>query len=92
MFQVSTFNPFPKGKILDLSKFKAFADNKIDLSKKLIFVLARIENIVGNGENAGNWHFLLFPNVFKSLFYQSFKSLRLFGKGLKELASTLNSL
>ena len=27
-------------------------------------VLYRVENIVGNGENAGNQHFLLFPQCF----------------------------
>ena len=59
------FNPFPNGKILDLSKFKAFADDKMDVSKKLIFVWGRVENIVGNGENAGYWHFLLFPQCFQ---------------------------
>ena len=47
------FNPFTSGKVLDLFKFKAFANDKIDASTKLIFVLGRVENIVGNGENAG---------------------------------------
>ena len=55
------FNPFPNGNILELSKFKAFADDKIEVSKRLIFLLERIESIVGNGENAGYRHFLLFP-------------------------------
>ena len=32
---------------------KAFADNKIDFSKIMIFVHDRVENIVGKGENAG---------------------------------------
>ena len=54
---LSFFNPFPNGKILGLSKFKAFADDRIDVSKQLIFGLGRVENIVGNGENAGYWHF-----------------------------------
>ena len=31
----------------------------------LNFVLGRIENIVGKGENAGNQHFLLFPQCFQ---------------------------
>ena len=58
------FNPFPNGNILVLSKFKAFADDKIEVSKRLISVLERVENIVGNGENAGYRHFLLFPQCF----------------------------
>ena len=58
-----TLSQMPK--ILYLSKFKAFADNNIDVSKTLIFVLGRVENIVGNGENAGYRHFLLFPQCFQ---------------------------
>ena len=59
------FNPFPNGKLLDLSKYKAFTDDKIDVFKSMIFVLGRVENIVGNGENAGYRHFLLFPQCFQ---------------------------
>ena len=65
LHQITKFNPFPNGKILDLSKFKAFAEDKIDVSKKMIFVLGRVENIVGNGENAGYRHFLHFPERFQ---------------------------
>ena len=32
---------------------KAFADGRINLTENLKFVLGRVENIVGNGENAG---------------------------------------
>ena len=48
-------------KILDWAKFKAFADDKINVNKNLRFVFGRIKNIVGEGENAGYQHFLLFP-------------------------------
>ena len=58
------FNPLPNDKILYLSKFKAFADNKINVTQKLKFALGRVENIVGKGENAGYQHFLLFPQYF----------------------------
>ena len=52
------------------SELKAFADNKINVIKKLKFAFRRVENIVGKGENAGLQHFLLFPhNVFKKLFF-----------------------
>ena len=40
---------------------KAFADDKINETEQLKFVLGRVEIIVGKGENAGNQHFLLFP-------------------------------
>ena len=36
-------------------------DDKIDVTKKSEFVLGRLQNIVGNGENGGNQRFLLFP-------------------------------
>ena len=55
------FNSLPKYKILVWSKLKAFADDKINVTKNLKFVLGRIGNIVGKGENAGYQHFLLFP-------------------------------
>ena len=44
-------NSLPKDKFLDWSKLKAFADNKSNVAEK--FVLGRVENIVGKGENAG---------------------------------------
>ena len=51
-------------KILDWSKLIAFADDKIKVHKKTIFVFDRVENIVGKVENAGYQHFLLFPQCF----------------------------
>ena len=57
----------PNDKILDLTKFKAFADDKIILTQKLKFMLRRVENIVGKGENAGHQQFLLFPQCFQNL-------------------------
>ena len=56
-------------KIFDLSKLKAFADEKINVNKKLKFYLGRVENIVGKGENAGHQHFLLFPQCFQKASY-----------------------
>ena len=42
----------------------------------MIFVFDRVENIVGNGENAGYQHFLLFPQCFqKASFLGVVKSL-----------------
>ena len=49
---------------MDLTKFKAFADDKFNDAKMMISVFDIIENIVGKGENAGNQHFLLFPQCF----------------------------
>ena len=60
-----SLNSLPNEKFLDWSKLKALADNKIKLAEKLKFVLRRVENIVGKGENAGYQHFLLFPQCFQ---------------------------
>ena len=43
----------PNDKILDLSKLKAFADDKLKFDKIMISVFDSVENIVGKGENAG---------------------------------------
>ena len=48
---------------------KTYADNKINVTKKLKFVLGKVENIVGKGENAGYQHFLLFPQRFQKVSY-----------------------
>ena len=57
----ATFNSLTNVKFLVLFKLKAFADDKINVTEKLRFVFARVENILGKGENARNKHFLLFP-------------------------------
>ena len=62
------FNSLPNNKIIDWSKLKAFADDIINVNKNLKFVLGRIENIVGKGENDGYQHFLLFPSMFSKVF------------------------
>ena len=44
------------------------------MTEKSKFVLVKIENIVGKGENAGNQHFLPFPTMFsKNLFLGAVK-------------------
>ena len=58
-------NSLPNNNILDWSKLKANADDKIIVTEKFTFVLGRVENIVGKGENAGNQHFLLFQQCFQ---------------------------
>ena len=54
-----SINSLPNDKVLDLTKLKAFADNKINVTQMLKFSLGRVEN-VEKGENAGYQHFLLF--------------------------------
>ena len=68
-------------KILDLSKLKAFADDKIYVTEKKKLALERVENLVGKGENAGYQHFLFFPQFSKGFLYMVVK-LALCGKQL----------
>ena len=60
-------NSLPNDKILDWSKFKAFADNKINVTEKLEFVSERIVNIVKKGEKLFSSILSVFHNVFKKL-------------------------
>ena len=46
-------NSLPNDKILEYSKLKALADDKIIVTQKFEFVLGRVENIEEKGENAG---------------------------------------
>ena len=61
---ISCHLTLPNDKFFNWSKLKAFADDKINASQKLKYVLGRVENIMGKGENAGYQHFLLFPQCF----------------------------
>ena len=54
------FNSLINNKFLDLTDLKSFADKNMNEYAKLKFLLGRVENVVGKGENAGCQHFLLF--------------------------------
>ena len=43
----------PNDKFLGKSKFKGSAEGNTNVTQKLKFILGRVENIVGKGENAG---------------------------------------
>ena len=62
-----SINTLPNNKIFDWSKLKVhlFADNKINVSKKLKFLLGWVENIFGKVESAGSSIFLLFLPCFQ---------------------------
>ena len=62
---ITLFNPLTENKILGLSKVKAFADDKSNVTQNIKVVFHRIENIVEKEENAGYQHFLLFPQCFQ---------------------------
>ena len=46
------FNPFPHNNTLDQTKLKAFAEDKLNVTKIIISFFDRVENIVGKGEIA----------------------------------------
>ena len=72
---LGVINPLPHNKILDQTKLKAFADYKLNITKMIISVFDRVEN-VGKGEIACTSN-LLFP---KSLQKASFPDM---SKGVK---------
>ena len=41
-----TINSFPHDKIMDQTKLKAFADDKLNVTKMIVSVFDRVENIV----------------------------------------------
>ena len=76
-------NSLPNDNILDLSKFTAFADDKRVLTQKSQFVLGRVEDIVGKGENAGYQHFLFFPQCFQKFPFPEVLKVAIVWQGVK---------
>ena len=60
--------PYQATKILDWSIFKGHAEDKINVTQNLNFVLEWIENILYKGEKAGYQHFLLFPKCLQKAY------------------------
>ena len=77
----------PNKKIIDWSKLKAFADDKMSVSEKLKFVLGRKESFVGKGENFftsifsfshnGYQHFFLFLQCFQKASFSGSLKVRI---------------
>ena len=70
-------NSLPTDKFLNLSKLKAFGDDKINVTEKLKFVCARVKIIVGKGENAGKQSCGTLKSTEKNCIF-SFSSKRFF--------------
>ena len=67
-FLLFSLNTLPKGQNFRLVQIDSICrQKKINLTLILKFILRRVENIVGKGENAGYQHFLLFPQCFQKL-------------------------
>ena len=61
-FVINTF--LQNNKILFWSKLRGLREDKSKMAETLEFILDKVENIVGKGENADCQHFLLFPQCF----------------------------
>ena len=55
------------------------------MAQKLNSDIGRVENIVGQGENAGYQHFLLFPQCFQKPSFSGLLKSGLYGKGLNSV-------
>ena len=55
------FNSLLNDKILEVTKFKVFADDKVDVAKRTTSLFDRVENSWGKGENADYQHLLVSP-------------------------------
>ena len=58
-------NSLPHDQLLDWTKLKAFADDKINVAEMMNSLSDKSEDIVEKGENAGFQHFLHFPRCFQ---------------------------
>ena len=63
-------------------KLKAFADDKLNVTKMIISVFDRVENIVGKGEIACTNNSSFSHNVFKRRLSQRHQKVSLCGNGL----------
>ena len=73
----------PTRQNLDWTKLKAFADDKLHVTKMILFAFDRVENIVGKGEIACISNFSFSHNVFKRFFSQVSQKVSQCGNGLK---------
>ena len=69
--------------ILAWSKLKVFADNIFKPAQMAKFVLDRVENNVGKGENPGYKHFLLFQQCLQMPSFSRLSKHRLHGKQVR---------
>ena len=60
-------NPISRDTILLFSKDKAFAYDRLEVTRNKVVAFEMIENNVEKGENAGYQHFSFSHNVFTSL-------------------------
>ena len=79
---IISVNPIPNDKILDQTKLKAFADDKLNVTNAIISVVGRVENIVGKEEIACTSNFSFSQKLFKFLLSWIRQKVSLCGNGL----------
>ena len=62
-------NSLSNDKILEVTKFKAFADDKLNVPKMIISVFGKLENIEGKGKKCWLPAFSPFPTTFSKGFF-----------------------
>ena len=72
----------PHDKIFHQSKLKVFADYKLKVTKMIMSVFDRVENIVGKGEIVCTSNFSFSHNVFKRPLLKTRQKASLCGNGL----------
>ena len=87
MTNLILFYPLLNNNLLDQSKLKVLADDKISVTKKLKFVLERLENVVEKEKMLVTSIFSCSHNVFKRLLFQGGQKSGLFRKGLNDDSS-----
>ena len=80
VFVLNLFNSSQHDKILDQTKLKALADDKLNVTKMIISVFNKVENIVGKMAWTSNFSFS--QNVFKWLLSQTHQKVPFCGNGL----------
>ena len=74
------FNSFPHNKIFDQTKLKAFADNKLNVTKMIISVFDRVETLWGKEKLLVQA--ISFPTIFlKGFFSRPIKRCHCVGMG-----------
>ena len=68
---ITILNPLPNNKILDLSKSKAFADDKINVTEKVKFVLESIKKHCEKRRKCWLPAFSPFSTMFSNVFLLS---------------------
>ena len=83
-FNRTIFINSTKQQSFKLIQIESTCGDKINVTENLKFILVRVENIVGQGENAGYQHFLHSPQCYQTPSYPGTFKVVICGKELNE--------